>query len=114
MAHFFAALVLSVLLLDWEKQTSLWTLLPPAVLVLWSLANIGGIFEGKQWTLPSELVRLVTAALGTFFWLATDRTLGLVAIGAGVASAVWLLSYREHFGQSLSRAQERVERRDVE
>jgi alkylglycerol monooxygenase len=100
--HFVAALVLSVLLLNWENQMSLRNLVLPSVLVLWTLVNIGGIFEGKKWTLPSELVRLAAAALGTFVSLATDRTLGLVAIGAGLVSAAWLFSYRAHFVHALS------------
>ena len=34
-----------------------------AVLVLWALLDLGGIFDHRRWALPSELLRLpVTAA----------------------------------------------------
>src|SRR5262249_45844948 len=71
-----------------------------AVLVLWALFNIGGIFDHRRWALPSELVRLpVSAAL-----VAEQLPLGpwrLPALAAlallVIALALFLLAFRRQF-----------------
>ena len=57
-----------------------------AVLVLWGVLNIGGIFDHRRWALPSELVRLpVTAA--ALAWVLPDG-LGYVAAGVDARACI--------------------------
>ena len=58
-----ATLPLAVGLLAAGRSLARGELVVAAVLVLWALLNIGGIFDHRRWALPSELLRLpVTAA----------------------------------------------------
>ena len=101
LAQFVAALLLAFGAPGGRTNRSLrGELIVAAVLVLWALLNIGGIFEHRRWALISELFRLpVTAAL-----LAVKLPDGswLVAVQAGLAMAVvalwlFLLSHRHQF-----------------
>jgi alkylglycerol monooxygenase len=91
LVHFVATLVLSVLLLAWERQSTHWRLLPAAILTTWSLVNFGGIFERKKWTLVSELVRLVAASAGTLLWLRGDYGLAPLPVVVAALSAMFLV-----------------------
>src|SRR4029077_19864800 len=63
LAQFVTALLLAVGLLAAGTSLPRGELVVAAVLVLWALLNIGGIFDHRRWALPSELLRLpVTAA----------------------------------------------------
>ncbi len=71
-----------------------------AVLVLWALLNLGGIFEHRRWALPSELLRLpaTAAALATRLPDAPWRLPALAGLAlAVVASWLCLLAYRRQF-----------------
>jgi len=100
LVHFLAALILAVGLLAAGKSLPRGELVVAAVLVLWALLNIGGIFDHRRWALPSELLRLpVTAgALATRLpqgtWLAPAQV-GLTL--AVVAFWLCLLVYRRQF-----------------
>ena len=100
LAHFVGALILAVGLLAVGKSLPRGELVVAALLVLWALLNIGGIFDHRRWALPSELLRLPVTA-GT---LATRLPQGpwLAPTQVGVALAVvafWLclLTYRRQF-----------------
>jgi alkylglycerol monooxygenase len=100
LAQFVAALLLAFGLMAAGKSLARGEVIVAAVLVLWALLNIGGIFEHRGWALISELLRIpVTAALlgvklpdGS--WLLTAQA-GL----AMAVAAIWLflLSHRHHF-----------------
>ena len=98
--HFVAVLLLAVGLLAAGKSLPRGELVVGAVLVLWALLNIGGIFDHRRWALASELLRLpVTAAmlaarLPDGSWRAPAQA-GLAL--AVVASWLCLLAYRREF-----------------
>jgi hypothetical protein len=100
LAQFVAALLLAFGLIAAGKSLARGEVIVAAVLVLWALLNIGGIFEHRRWALISELLRIpVTAALVAVklpdgSWLLTAQA-GL----AMAVAAIWLflLSHRHHF-----------------
>jgi hypothetical protein len=68
-----------------------------AAIVLWTMLNVGGIFDRRRWVLASELVRLpVTAAMlgatSVGGSSVAPRYLGLAL--AVVSLTIWLLHYR--------------------
>jgi len=71
-----------------------------AVLVLWALLNLGGIFDHRRWALPSELLRLpvtavtLAARLPESSWRAPAQAALALAV---VASWLCLLAYRREF-----------------
>jgi sterol desaturase/sphingolipid hydroxylase (fatty acid hydroxylase superfamily) len=71
-----------------------------AVLVLWALADLGGIFERRRWALPSELARLplTAAALSARLPEAPWRLPAVAGLATAVlASWLCLLAYRRAF-----------------
>jgi sterol desaturase/sphingolipid hydroxylase (fatty acid hydroxylase superfamily) len=71
-----------------------------AVLVLWSLLNLGGIFDHRRWALPSELLRLpaTAAAVASRVPDVPWRTPAMAALATAViASWLCLLAYRREF-----------------
>jgi sterol desaturase/sphingolipid hydroxylase (fatty acid hydroxylase superfamily) len=115
--QFSGVLVLSLLIGQWEKSWSLLYLAVPALLVLYTAVNLGGILERRRWALNSEMVRLAGSAFIAAAWAvrlfsgsaasAAIPTLGLapqlamtVAVGIVLAdgvSLVWLWAYRAEF-----------------
>jgi alkylglycerol monooxygenase len=73
------------------------TLALPAVLVIWSLVNLGAIFERRHWVVPSEIARLAAiaaAALSHGFggeWFAVIVVLTATWLGVSLS---WFLSQR--------------------
>ncbi len=104
LAHFVLTLVLSVSVLSMgDQHAPLRAIAPPAALVMWSLANLGGILERRHWAWWSEIVRLVALPVAAYYdveqgeWL-WPATLGLSAVSA--ASIVWLALWRGQFTPS--------------
>jgi sterol desaturase/sphingolipid hydroxylase (fatty acid hydroxylase superfamily) len=103
--NFVGALILAIRLLTLAGNPSFarGELAILAVLVLWGLLNIGGIFEHRRWALASELVRLpVTAAkLGSMLVGGPVAMAGrlALAITAGILM-IGLLFYRREFDGS--------------
>ena len=99
LVHFVAAMVLAFLYLfrfgtlepEWKAALGL--------LLIWSVLNLGAIFEGRRWLPVSEVARLMAAVA---LIAVVARTPGLL-VGLGVAgiaailSAIWLFRYRNHF-----------------
>jgi len=100
LAHFVAALLVAIVLLAAERSLAPVRLVVAAVLVLWALLDIGGIFDHRRWALPSELIRLPVTALALAAtlpdgpWLAPARA-GLVLAVVGLW--LFLLQYRGQF-----------------
>ena len=100
LAQFVAALLLAFGLMAAGKSLARGEVIVAAVLVLWALLNIGGIFEHRGWALISELLRIpVTAAL---LGVKLPDGSWLLSAQAGLAmavAAIWLflLSHRHHF-----------------
>ena len=100
LAQFVAALLLAFGLMAAGKSLARGEVIVAAVLVLWALLNIGGIFEHRRWALISELLRIpVTAAL---FAVRLPDGSSFLAVQAGLAMAVvalwlFLLIYRYYF-----------------
>jgi hypothetical protein len=74
-----------------------------ALLVLWGLLNLGGIFDHRRWALPSELLRLpataaaLAARLPDVPWRSPAQAALAMAV---VASWLCLLAYRREFDGS--------------
>jgi sterol desaturase/sphingolipid hydroxylase (fatty acid hydroxylase superfamily) len=104
LAQFVVTVVLSVaVLILSDNHAPLKDILLPSLLVLWSLANLGGVLERKRWVLAAETVRLVALPFGIaavaaepLGWLAWAAASGFILI-----SAVWLWCYRLEFRKSL-------------
>jgi len=98
--NFVGALLLAVWLLAAGKSLAGGEVVVVAILVLWALLDMGGIFEHRRWAFPSELLRLpVTAAilagrLPEGAWHSFAQV-GLVL--ATAANMLWLLTYRGQF-----------------
>lgn len=75
-------------------------LVPPVLLVVLGLTNLGGIYERRSWALALELVRFL-AQIPLAIGYAPDRLSAAIAAGAaalfGAASLPWLLAYRKEF-----------------
>lgn len=72
-------------------------------LVLWSMVNLGAVFEGQRWLPASELARLGTAA-GLILWGwagRQDLAVASAAVAVAALSAFWLLRHRAHFRASV-------------
>jgi alkylglycerol monooxygenase len=98
LVQFVAALLVAIGLLAAGNTLSRAQLVVAAVLVLWTLLNIGGIFDHRPWALASELVRLPVAAAMVAAGLRDSRAI----VPSGLALfvlAMWLflLRYRRHF-----------------
>jgi prepilin signal peptidase PulO-like enzyme (type II secretory pathway) len=77
--HFVATLVLAFGLIAVGQTLPRRELVILAVLVLWGVLNIGGIFDRRRWALPSELARLPVTAAALAFTL--PDCLGYVPLG---------------------------------
>jgi len=106
LVHFVLVLAIGVTVLVLADHKAPWrTIAPPATVVLWSLASLGGILERKAWAFWAEIARSVLLPvlaalaldLGTWQWPATAGAAGLACI-----SVVWLASYRGEFLASAS------------
>ena len=83
-----------------DGGATLVAIVAPAALVLWSLANLGGILERKTWSFAAEIVRLLTLPALAAVWFGSSEwrwpiSLGVAAVSA--ASAVWLVIHRGEF-----------------
>jgi sterol desaturase/sphingolipid hydroxylase (fatty acid hydroxylase superfamily) len=100
LAHFVGILPLTVGLMAAGKSLPRGELVVGALLVLWALLNLGGIFDHRRWALASELARLpltvalLAARLPDASWRVPAQ-IGLVL--AVVASWLCLLAYRRQF-----------------
>ncbi len=100
--QFLGAIVLTVLLLFLGGELALVERIALAVLIAWTMTNLGGIFDRRRWLVLSELLRLgalwalgVAVAAGA----ATEIRAGVAVAGALAAGALasWLLRYRDSF-----------------
>jgi hypothetical protein len=74
LVHFFAILPMTVGLMAAADSLSRAEAAAGAVLVLWALLNLGGIFDHRRWALVSECLRLPATA---------------VAVGSRLPDAPW-------------------------
>jgi len=88
-------LAVTVLTMGDEKQP-LRVIAGPAALVLWSLANLGGLLERKSWARKAEFVRICAIPLVAYAWFGTAWAPLAGAIAYAVISAAWLLAYGDH------------------
>ena len=99
--QFGGALVLSLLVGHWEKTWSVNRLVIPALFIMLTTLNLGGIFERRRWALASELGRTVMVAAAAIAWLFTsvsaEFTTAIALIAAAVGSCLWLWAYRDEF-----------------
>ncbi|MGD9719625.1 MAG: sterol desaturase family protein [Pirellulales bacterium] len=106
LVHFGGALALSVWILALDDQgATLVAMAGPAMLVLWSLVNLGGILERKRWAALSELARLVVLPIyAQQLGVDLHRTWPVVLGAAALAllSAAWLIAYRRQFAAPAS------------
>jgi sterol desaturase/sphingolipid hydroxylase (fatty acid hydroxylase superfamily) len=82
-----------------------------ALLITWTAANAGSIFDGKRWVLISELTRLAVTALAAIALAAGQGTATVAATATAAALgfglfAAWLLRYRTFFLMSPAAAAE--------
>ena len=71
-----------------------------AGLIIFSLFNIGGIFEKKSWVLPLEYLRIVALALVVivlFNHYSLTNSIGVTTLALGLISAIWLSRYINEF-----------------
>ena len=95
LVNFVVALLLAVVLLAAGRSFGRGELGLLAMLVLWALLNVGGIFDHRRWAFPSEMVRLpVTAAvLASRFAGGASLVAGRLGLAvAAVLLMIWLLS----------------------
>ncbi len=100
-AHFVlvVALAVSVLVLSDQKAPRA-ALLGPALLVFWSLADLGAVLELKKWALVGEIARLLVVVAVAVRWLPENewRLWGIAgAVIVALVSAGWLAAYRREF-----------------
>ncbi len=100
LVHFTLVLVLSVSVLSLADQNvAIGQVAAPAALVLWSLANLGGVLERKAWVLVSEPLRLVALPAATAWLVPAGWLWSAVGVGAVAAaiSLAWLAIERKEF-----------------
>ncbi len=98
--NFVVALLLAVGLLAAGKTMGGGELAALAVLVLWALLDVGGLFERRPWALPSELVRLPVTAVALAIRVPASSWRGAVLSGlvlVVVGLALCLLWHRGEF-----------------
>jgi sterol desaturase/sphingolipid hydroxylase (fatty acid hydroxylase superfamily) len=96
--QFVLVLAASVALMHFaDEGTSRGKLLLPAAAVVWSLVNLGAMFEKRRWVFASELVRLVSlaTAAAVYAWgtEAPGTTLSLITAWFGLSLA-WFIGQR--------------------
>jgi sterol desaturase/sphingolipid hydroxylase (fatty acid hydroxylase superfamily) len=106
-AHFVLALVVAVGVLVMARSkpgAGRFVLLPVALLVIWSLVNVGGMFERRRWVFSAELARLAALATWALSILPVRNEAGainLLVIGgvllAAAGSVAWLWKVRVQF-----------------
>ncbi len=100
--QFLLAIGLTVLLLFALAELALAERLSLAVLIAWTVTDLGGIFDRKRWLLLSELLRLAALwafAVAATAGLSTEVRAAVAAAGALAAGAFasWLLRCRSSF-----------------
>ena len=98
--HFVAIVPMIVGLMAEGRSLPRGELAGGALLVLWGLLNLGGIFDHRRWALPSELSRLPLTAATLVARLPDGSWRGPVQLGlalAVLASWLCLFLYRREF-----------------
>ncbi|HEY9723864.1 MAG TPA: sterol desaturase family protein [Oscillatoriaceae cyanobacterium] len=70
-----------------------------ALLLVWTLVDVGGLFEGKAWALGAEFARLGAIALMAVLWPGLPMPVQIGVLCASAAMTVWLLMLRSRFSQ---------------
>ena len=109
--HFLGAVALTVLLLFRGGELSGVERLGLAAMVVWTLTNLGGVFDLKRWLPASELLRLAVLWAGGIAAVAGVGVGDLIVVAVGVGGALvagafasWLLRYRGCFGKPTPRS----------
>ena len=106
LVQFALVLVLGVTVTNLADHHAAWqTLVLPAVFVLWSVGNMGGVLERKPWAFFVEIARLIVLPVAVAFWPELDAWRMPVGIGAVAfvgASVAWLALYRGQFAAAPS------------
>lgn len=100
LTHFVLTLVLSVAVLTLsDRNVPLSTIVLPALFVLWSLGNLGGLLERTRWGVAAELIRLVVLPFGIAQFVEGAWHVPALAAGGVFAalSAVWMGGFRREF-----------------
>jgi len=86
--------VLGLVALLWVEKTAPWEGIALSVgLIVWSVGNLGGLFERRSWARVSEVVRWAVTALVAVVWLPGSVWAAGVAVLAGLSAlSVWSLS----------------------
>ncbi len=98
--HFAAAMVLAFFFILRFDQLEPMAKAALAALLVWSVLNLGAIFERRRWLVPSEIVRLTSMGALAAMVIepgATGVVLAVLAGAALLASGFWLLRHRSHF-----------------
>ncbi len=100
--QFVSLIALTLWLLSQKQALPMPAKIGLALLITWTAANAGSIFDGKRWVLVSELTRLAFFALAAIA-IAGEQGTTVVATAAVTAAvgfslfAAWLLRYRTFF-----------------
>ena len=98
--HFVVLLIGTTVFLFKYKNFDFWMNVGLTALIVFSLVNLGGMFEGKRWVFVMELLRLI-AVTAVFAMLLQESGLFLPVVVASVllvmVSLVWLSKYRSFF-----------------
>jgi alkylglycerol monooxygenase len=74
--------------------------------IVWTVLDVGLVFDGRVWAVPSELLRLAAVGVALCAWAAAATTgatfaaIVVAAIAAGAVSAAWLLGLRRQLASS--------------
>jgi sterol desaturase/sphingolipid hydroxylase (fatty acid hydroxylase superfamily) len=101
--NFVGALMLAVGLLAGGRSLARGELALLALLVLWALLNVGGIFDHRRWAFLSEILRLPVTAAGLGQRIAGESSLVAGRLGLAFAAGallIWLSLYRRQFDGS--------------
>ena len=103
LVQFLLVLFLSAILLWNQESLDSPALAVGCLAIVWSLVNLGGLFEGKSWAFTLEKVRVVLFVLCLLPGLTAVFGLGIFSLGlaAGGSGALlfWLRRYRGLFGE---------------
>lgn len=98
--HFVFMLIGTTIFLFKFKDFPLGLNIGLTALIVFSLVNLGGVFEGKRWVFGLEIVRLLAVVL-TFAFLMQGQPNFALVIGISIfmmiASIAWLAQYRNEF-----------------